>query len=630
MWILLQGLKFEKKSDIFLNIGKISIVTFFAIMIFGHFVPYFENTPNSYVYGLQSMRFFEGPWDYSNELLTENGEWHFVPGSWKKTIHDTAVPKFPPGLPFLGSIFYNVGDIAGLFFIGPIFAVVLLIISERIATNLFGKYVGFLTLLFLATNGYIFTVGQHLLTDNIFAILTTVGFFYVIKFLYNRDYRLLLFASGCLSLSPFFRLSGIIFLPIEIIIIATFFVFLLIKNNEKINSKFNNLRIADLSKSIIVIGIPWLIFILFFISFNNYYFGDPFITFYNIPGDHWVKPGTGNFLSIFEPTSSNLETIERYSNSILPYPLYRIQILDLDTISQERDDILTSSLLVFASGIVGKNILGFISLAIISLTITYSFISKNKKFELIIFGFVIVTSIIFWSANHVQQGRDSFMNRYMLYTFPIFSMMFSFLIMKILTLQKFEIRNTVQRKISKIVKIFVLIILVMFLIIAIYNSAPSQLIKSETEFQNTNEVLKYYPLDFEGLDEDSIIVGGIGSKVLDYGAIPFNSNIGQKLRVGFNADTVDTSMINNLNSLIQNEHRVFLFKEIKSPNEKPLRENLVEIHNFKFIDFSDSFCQIKLMNDEEIKNPTKLKESDEICFGSLKNEFVEFVQEENE
>ena len=131
-------------------------------------------------------------------------------------------------------------------------------------------------------------------------------------------------------------------------------------------------------------------------------------------------------------------------------------------------------------------------------------------------------------------------------------MMFSFLIMKILTLQKFEIRNTVQRKISKIVKIFVLIILVIFLIIAIYNSAPSQLIKSETEFQNTNEVLKYYPLDFEGLDEDSIIVGGIGSKVLDYGAIPFNSNIGQKLRVGFNADTVDTSMINNLNSLIQN------------------------------------------------------------------------------
>jgi len=210
--------------DWLLNIGKITIIVFFGIVILSNFIPFFENVSNSYLYGTQTIRLLDGSWTVSNELLEETGSWDFVPGGWKKTIHNTAIPKHSPGLPAIGTIFYLVGGLYGLFYLGPIFAIALLVVSERIATNLFGKYVGFLTLLFLATNGYIFSTGKFLLSDNLFALLTIVGFFCLIKFIFDKNNKYLLVASFIFVISTFVKANGIVYFPIELLIVLLFLI----------------------------------------------------------------------------------------------------------------------------------------------------------------------------------------------------------------------------------------------------------------------------------------------------------------------------------------------------------------------------------------------------------------------
>ena len=304
----------EFKKNIILNIAKITIITIFSVVVFANFVPYYEATHDSYVYALKAKSLLEGSWEISNKELTERGEWEFVPNSWKKTVHDTAIPKYPPGISAIGSISYLVAGNAGLFLLGPFLSIVFLIISDRVATNLFGKEVGLLTILFLAANGIIFVGSVHLLSDSIFATLVVLGFFCIIKFMKGKNHKYLFFASLILSISSFFRLGGILYLPIEIGVVGAFLLYSEVKKRK--STKENNIESKsniNFYKLAIAISIPWLLFIVFFASFNNHYFGDPLTTFYNVPGDPWVKPGTGSYLSIFNGDPENFEIIKGYS-----------------------------------------------------------------------------------------------------------------------------------------------------------------------------------------------------------------------------------------------------------------------------------------------------------------------------
>ena len=171
----------EFKKNYVINLIKISILVFFSVMIISSFIPYYEASSDSYLYGLKSISITEGKsWEVTNDYLKETGDWVYVPNSWKKTIQDTAIPKYLPGFPAIGSIFYLIGGIYGLFYLGPILGILLLIISERIATNFFGKYVGLLTLIFLATNGIIWVGSKYLLSDNVFASSNRFTFFIIL------------------------------------------------------------------------------------------------------------------------------------------------------------------------------------------------------------------------------------------------------------------------------------------------------------------------------------------------------------------------------------------------------------------------------------------------------------------
>ena len=590
--------KYSSILDLSLKIGKISIITFFGIMVIANFVPYFVDTPDSYVYGLKSISLTEGTWSTTNFLLEETGKWEYVPTSWKKTIDDTAIPKYFPGLPIIGAIFYSIGDVPALFYLGPIFAIILLITSERISTKLFGKYVGFLTLLFMATNGYVFDTGRYLLSDNIFVLFSLLGIFYLILFFRNKKSNSLVFASVFLMLSCFVRPSGIIYFPMEIIMIIAFFTIeFLKKRDEKIFSKINViLKIKNSAKISVIVILPWLIFIIFVASFNYQYFDDPLINYYNISGDPFTfgNLGTGSFFSIFEPSHENFDIVKSYSNYVLPYPIYRIGVLDLEHTLEERSDPITSILLELGIGFVGNNILGIITFVVLILSIILAMRFKKNRIEILIFSFVILVNIIFWSANHISLGRDSVMGRYMMVTFPLFSMILGYLIIEFLRI-KFLQNNF--KKIILGIKICVIIITVMFFSVAIFNSAPVHtLINNGLIFNNPIEEATYYPLDKEGLDEFSIIVGGTGHKVVDYGFTTFNwSSSVPLLRAGFDPTTLSDDSMNMLKQLVIDDYDVYMFKKPLHIHDLVFREYIIEHYGLILIENSQSFCKFNII-----------------------------------
>lgn len=613
----------KNRYDLLLNAAKIAIIVFFAVAILSNFVPFFENVSNSYVYGLQTIRLLEeSSWSISNELLEDTGSWDFVPGGWKKTIHDTAIPKHPPGLPVIGTIFYLVGGLYGLFYLGPIFAIALLVVSERIATNLFGKYVGFLTLLFLATNGYIFSTGKFLLADNLFALLTIVSFFCLIKFISNKNNKYLLGASFLFVIATFVRVNGIVYFPIEIFIVLLFLLLqnkrfqklILIFNRGKIINESKNFTKHNISKITLFVAGPWLIYILFFVSFNDYYFGDPLTTFYNIPDDPWIKAGTGSFLSIFEFNPEHGETIKAFSNYVLPYPIYRIELLDFDKIITERNDLFTSNSLILLQGLVGQNNLGLLTFLMLIIATMVSFYSKNRMIVISTWCFVVFSSIMFWASNQIAYGLSPIITgRYMLPTFPFMSMILGFLIVKFIETRKFNHTKT-AKLVIKTLKIIFIIILVLFFSIALYNSPAVQLIKNdEFEFNNPVEHVSYYPLDLEGVEQNSIMVGGFSAHAIDYGFITFFPYKGLNLSItGFILEDVDHESIETLKELSKGDRELIMFKGLTTKNQKLFNEALVKEYGFILEDFSPTFCKVKFIEGLDLK--IAIEKSDEVCY----------------
>ena len=610
----------EFKKNYVINLIKISILAFFSIMIISNFIPYYEATSDSYLYGLKSISMTEGKsWEVTNDYLKETGDWVYVPNSWKKTVHDTAIPKYMPGFPAIGSIFYLIGGIYGLFYLGPILGILLLIISERIATNFFGKYVGLLTLIFLATNGIIWVGSKYLLSDNVFAIFTIVGFFFLIKFIDLKKFHYLIISSLIFSFSGFIRLNGIINFPIEIIIVGlvlTYELFtkkpvsLRLKGDSSIKFEFNSKNLIKLSLSIIL---PWLIIIIFIFSFNNYYFGDPTTTFYNIPYEPKVSSGTGSYLSILEFKTENFELIKQYSNFVLPYPIYKIETLNFEKIQTDRDDPLTSSLLIIFSDMTKQNNFGILTFLIMGISILFSFLLKTKTSIIVIFSIIISINIIFWSGGHLSFGRDSVFGRYLIPMFPLFSIVFSCLIINLLKIKSKEFEKK-RQLIIKIVKIFTILGVGLLIAVAFYNSPPAQLLKDK-EFSITDPFIaaKYYPLDKEGLNEKSIILGGDSSWSLDYEFNYFDLYKGspnQRMSKVFNPNLLDQSGFKKLESFVlDEENEVFVFKKLASKHEKTLRHALTESHGFVLKEHSTSFCTL------EFNKKYQDNKSDEICYG---------------
>ena len=511
----------------------------------------------------------------------------------------------------MGSISYFLGGTTALLFLGPFLSIVFLIVTDRIATNLFNKETGLLSILFLASNGIIFVGSIHLLSDNIFAVFVLIGFFCIIKFFNQNNFWYLFFASLSLSFTSFLKINGFIYFPIEIMIIVSFIIYQEIKKRKNSNeNRFNhNIKYKQI---IVGVSIPWLIFILFFVSFNEHYFGDPFITFYNVPNDPWVKSGTGSYFSIFNGETKNFEIIKSYANFVLPYPIYKIEIIDFEKISEERNDPITSGLANTATDLVGKNNIGILTILITLLGVIFSFYKTNKKRTIIIFSTVIFANIIFWSAGHISFGRDSVLGRYMISAFPFFSILISYPIVSWLKIDLSKIIGD-KKIIIMISKILIIIGLILFFGIAIYNSPIGQwAVKDKFEISGSKDISEYYPLDLEGLDENSIIMSGHSAKTIDYGFStfdPFSGTPSQRITT-FDPKLLDPNVLDELRNILEEKEEVFMYKKLLNKNDKIFREFLISEQNYSITEYSNSFCKVEIIEENQ-SNIIK----DNVCLG---------------
>lgn len=591
------GIK-ESTLKSILNIIKIAIICFIAVYVIGNFQPYYEGV-DSYVLGITAKQFSQGAYSVTNEFLEETGRWEFVPFPWVKTIHETAVPfSTGVGLPSLGAVFYLIAGDYGLFYIGPIFTILLLIIFDRIATKLFGEYVGFLAFLFVSTHYFITFWGPDFLTDISFTLFFILGCFYLIKFLKKFHEYNILIASSFFSICTFFRINGAIFLPIEIFILIGYFVYEktvesrsrnnFIEENANYNQlKFWKLKLLKKFKIITFLIIPWLGFLLFWLSFNSYYFDDPMTNYYDVFSEKQIGESD---LSFFEDGETKPIAFLIYSKFVLPYVVF---------ISQE--------FFIDSYDVFDKDFIGLETLVILISVLAISFYLRDKRLELIIFTVFIIGHTLFYASIYPSKP---IVNRYMISVLPLFSIILAYLIIRILRWNFFKY-FTISLKINKGFKIAFVTFLILFFVVEFSFSPPIRnLDKDGFEFKNPIEFAGRYPLDLEGLTKNSIVVVTMGSWSLDYDVIPYTTVWDSRFYFsGFDPNFINDKSVELLIQILEDGEQVYVFKKPSYFSDKPFLRYLIENHNVILKEYSESFCKMELVNNKIVK-------TDEICIST--------------
>lgn len=370
--------------EIAIIIIKICIILFFSFYFLANFQPYYEGS-DAFVYGLTAIGISQGSYEITNPLLEETGRFEFVPRSWVITDSNTTIPAFNVGLPIIGSIFYSIFGYYGLFYLVPISSIALLIFSERIATRLFGSIAGLTSLLLISSNLFIVRTGTDLLTGNISVLFLLIGFFYLIKFFKKPRDSYALIISTSLIISTLIRINGLVFFPIEFILIICFFI-IKHRNLEKTNQKsrlFSNYKINKKSlRLFMILLLPWIGFLIFWFSYNDYYFGDPMTNYLDvkIEMDPSIYYNT-NSQSLLVPNSQTIENIKTFSQYLLPYPFSGARSLEVNY-----------------ENIFGSGWLGIPPIIFLSGVLILSFFKKIKCTEIFLILVFVCGTIWFYSA----------------------------------------------------------------------------------------------------------------------------------------------------------------------------------------------------------------------------------------
>jgi len=548
-----------KKKIPFLGIIKIIIIILASVYLIGGFAPFYLGS-DAHLYGIGAIKIVNGSYEYTNEFLqnSDYGGFYFDP--FIKTIRDTLIPHGAIGIYGPAAISYFVGGYYGLFYLGPIITILFLIISERVISKLFGGFAGLVALIFLSTDPLVLEFGRNLLTDSIFSLLLILGCFFLINFLKKNTNSSILLCSSFLTAATFFRYNGVIFLPIEILIVFSYFLFQYIKTKkENIEIKNSLNQVLNLIKSLSKIEIkkilkitlyilgPWSIFFIFLFSFNTYFFGEPFTTYW----EEYKDIDTKNLISTyFMFDSERFESIEWYSSLILPSHTY--------TLVQE-----------FSSNLV---LLDQFLLSIISFLLLFSALLISLKFkinrkEIIIFIIFIAVLLLFYSSKTIVSTTGSPI-RYMIPLLPFTFGILGFLMCKAWTInfKKILIKNF--QIFSTSWKCFLIIIFTILLFSALYYSKPvnSLLIKQNFEFKNPQVFADMHPFDKEGLTEKSVILHGLGRIIIwEYHAIPFNPFIGYDKKTQLWSDNeTKVQSIKVMNELLNDGYDLYVFKNKKS------------------------------------------------------------------
>lgn len=559
-----------KKLDFLLNTGKIIVILVVFIFLVGNIEPYYE-AKDAHLYGVVAVNLSNGIYSDTNKLLQETGRSEFVGSNWIQTIHDTAIPTSGAGLSVIGAFFYILGGYTGLLLVSPIFAILLLVFSERIATNLFGKYVGLLALLFLATSNLLYRNSILLLTEAVFTTFFILGTFFLIKSLKTKKNYQFFLTSLFFVFAAFIRTNGIIFFPIEISAIAGYFV---ITNYPRIKITKSTLKTA------VLILIPLIIFAAFYLSHNAYFFGDPFTNYLSQLESYTSYETEVESLLKFE--RQDFENAREYSKYLLPYQFPAV----FNRSSENLEDTL------------GHEWLGVLTLLILSSILLISLLKRKKRTELIIFSVLIVGNLWFFSSITTElRASVGVAARYMLPSFTLTSIIFGYVIVEFFNLN-LQGRKKLVAKTIKSLKVTVFIVLIGFFIIAFYFwPTMDGMLNSGINLGNVEKLASRYPLDLEGLDKNSVVIAVNADRVRDYGFIPFELS---------NPDNLKEESVILLRQIMQEGYEVYTLKESTTKLEKEYLRFLINEYGFTIKEHSESFCKIDFSDSQNEKN-------DEIC-----------------
>ena len=555
MKILIQkNSKNNKLEKNIVKITKIGIIVFISFSILGQFVPFFEGS-NSYFYGMASILFVDEGISVSNPFLEKYETNEFLIENWLRTNQNEMTPMSGNGLIVLGGIAYLFGGYFALYYLSPILFIILLIVSERTATKLFGKYAGLITLIILSASNLLFRNSIQLHTESLFCLLFILGTYFLIKFGRTNQTYLVLIASTMFAFSSTVRLTGIILLPIEFFILSIFII-----NNRSKNKKIISLILAT---------IPWIIFLLVFAYGNILTTGEPFVV-YGTLNEGYSKFFESSPLSLIAFEETDFENAIQYSKYLLPY----IFVGAFNSIDNNFENIL------------GEHWIGLIPLIIFGLILIYSYKSKNKKLEVFVITLFILGIIwIYGSITSEELGELGVPGRYVLPAFVLSSMLFGYAIEQIFS----KIRNKKGIKI----KIFQLIFLSsLFVIIIIsYNFSPAiTIFDQENYLKNPFDYEREFPLNDEKILEDSIIVTPVGARSQEYNLASFRI-------ITINHTSINS--INLLQDIIKEKDNVYVFKIPFNNGEKNMIQNLIDNNEFVLEEFSETFCKMKLKSEQK-------------------------------
>jgi hypothetical protein len=583
--MLLKSKKLSKNIENSVLLLKIIIISLAAIYLIGNFNPFYEGT-DSFLYGNIAINFSNGVFSISNELLEETGKSQFVGTNWLKTVHGDAVPRAGVGFAAIASIFYSIFGYYALFYLGPITAVLLLVVSERISTKLFGKYCGLLTLMFVATNHLIFRNSLNLQTESMFALLFLVGTYFFITFFKTKKNNRLLLASCFFVFASFIKINGLAFLPVEIGIILLIFLIKYVSSRFKNNKIYNSSKLFSITpkkgiKITSYILLPWIVFLVFWFSYYDYYFEETTINYRAITAtanelayDSEIHRDA-KLSSLYSFEEKTFENIKAFSKYLLPYQIPAVYNNEKYTY----DEIL------------GNNWIGILSISGVIISLIWSRYTKNKQIEFLVFSSLIGMTVWFFSSVTTwERALSGVPGRYMIGAFVLFVMMLSYLIIEFLKM------NSDNKKISfqillKSGKIFLILGLFVFFTIAFYNANPIQAALDDKEFfKDPEKFTEKYPLDMEGLTKNSIIIAHDQEAVIEYGMIPFFILDNGKLT---------NNSVNLLKQIISKDNEIFIFKIPTTNDEKKTLQKLVNEYGFVLKDYSETFCKVSLNQNNE-------------------------------
>jgi len=635
---------------------KIVIIIFVSFSLITNFVPYTKGADDM-VFALSSIDLAGGSFGLTNELLEKTGDTMFVPRQWVKTSFDSAIPIGSFGIYGIGAVSYLVGGLYGLFYVGPIITIFLIILSERMSTKFFGSLAGLVTLVVLVADWRIFSVGLRFLNDNLYAVFFLLGTFFLIKFFYNQNPKTILFCSIFFTIGTFFRISGSIIFPIEIFLVAGFFIlakFNYIRppvyfspNEQLIHTevepkayilKINSKKIL---KIFLLMIIPWLVFGGFWLGYNQYFFGDPSTNYeverktYTVVDPNQTKSPTilakdstieiltgsgdkpikqvheslrkGLLASLVTFDAERIKWVQFFSVPILPDTIkFGLQFMT-QTYSDEEDRHTTDWMSILSL---------FILLTVVSVSILF----RYKRTETIVFLILIFGIILFFSSSYIAPSQGvipsgGLQDRYMIPVSLLSFMLLGFIVNTILKgkLNKFELRKSN----FKILKGVFLAVIVVFFIGSFY-IMPSVQAALQTNFSINNPkdfVSETHP-DSEGLTENSVIVGDKGRVTVFYGFTHLYPYEGIKSRfIGTDPQLHPQEPIQMIKFLVEEGYGVFVFRKDMLPVDEKYFRLLDSEYGIILKNYSETFCKVQLVT--QIDDFSRIGISDPDCFSDI-------------